>query len=328
MGASSILAWQLLARKEKYWAKTLSDDALWDNTAGALGVFDWLRWFSDITLSDTIFSSLISLINFGIPPTEIEPWNVVYEVELPAPDEFVKGVLLKVKRGDVSACVPGPYDTRGFIDRTFTPPVAEVIKSSLLEKGYYGVSRYGQAYYDPQAVRDFLRTTVYFMFKAPVDLATAREKIASVADSLDIAPEIAEDLFNRLSLVTAVKEYAATFDYAWFDYSYFSNAEDDTVVYVDYSLQPTEVEYVDLFDATSACFFDSSFFDYCFFTEPAQEYQHPFRPDDVLLQIRDCVHNAFVRTLPSTGLLVGNYTLPEERARFTPSPRLEVYALS
>jgi len=165
------------------------------------------------------------------------------------------------------------------------------------------------------------------MLKAPVDLATAREKIIATADSLDIAPEIVEDLFNRLSLVSAVKEYAATFDYAWFDYSYFSNANDDTVVYIDYSLQPSEVEYIGLFDATSACFFDVSILDYCFITEPETEYQQPFRPDDVLLQIRDCIHSAFVRTLPAIGLLVGNYTLPDERDEFTPSPRLEVYAL-
>jgi hypothetical protein len=330
VGASSEIAREVLERKEKYWAKALSTDAVWDVTSSAASVFDEVTFLADTTLSDSLFSSLVSDIVLGIPLSEIEPWNVDWRTQLPSPEEFARGVLLKVEPVALRDLAPelilAITMPEASYREMFVPAVAASISKSMLEKGYYDRSRYGYAYYDPQAVRDFLRSAVYFMVKAPTDIATARERVRAAARALDLAEEVAEDVFNRLSIVGTVKERAATFDYAWFDYSYFSGSTERTVVFTDYNLARQEVEYVDLFDAVAGGWFDVSFFDLCFFTEEPEVYEHPWRPDDFTIRLRDVIVSDFRSRLMSTGMLLANYMTPEERAAFRPSPRLEVFA--
>jgi hypothetical protein len=211
-------------------------------------------------------------------------------------------------------------------EQMFTPETAKTVSESKIEKGYYGISRYGQCYYDPTAAREFLRSAIYFMTKKPVDIATARNRVKAAAEALNVAPEIAEDVFNRLSMISAVKEKTLTFDYGWWDYSYFSASTEKTVEFIDYNLQVQELEYVDLFDAIAGCYWDVSLWNYCFFTEEYDEYKHPWREDDFTILLRDRIVVDFRKRLMSTGMLVANYMLPRERQEFVPSGRLEVFA--
>jgi hypothetical protein len=166
------------------------------------------------------------------------------------------------------------------------------------------------------------------MTKTPVEIVTARERVKEAGDSLNIAPELIEDMFNRISLIGTVKEKTVTFDYAWFDYSSFSGSTEKTIEFISYNLIPEEVEYIDLFDAISGGWFDLSFFDYCFFTEEIEMYQHPWLIDDITLRLRDAIVFNFRNRLLQTGMLVGNYIPREEREEFKPSDRLEIFTES
>jgi hypothetical protein len=81
-----------------------------------------------------------------------------------------------------------------------------------------------------------------------------------------------------------------------------------------------------LFDATSGGWFDLSFFDYSFFTEEPEVYEHPSRVDDITVKLRDIVVSNFRNRLLLTGMLVANYTPREEREEFKPGDRLEIFA--
>ncbi|PNV81836.1 MAG: hypothetical protein C0179_00680 [Fervidicoccus sp.] len=325
MGMASQQAWEILERKKAYWSKALSNDAVFSNLFSTLEIFDWLTFFSDTVLSDTLFSSLISAVMFGISLDEIEPWNILYSIELPTTDEFLRGVLLKIVPKNILDVDPSLKDLFYLLVNSLKPDVAKTIYESQLTKGYYGVSKYGFSYYDPQAVRDFFRSTVYFMTKTPADIVTAKNRVDASADSLDIAPHVVEDLFNRLSMMTVIKEKTITFDYAWFDYSSFSGSTEETVEFISYNLAPEEVEYADLFDAIGGGWFDLSYFDYCFFTEEFEVYDHPWILDDITLRLRDIIYSDFRNRFTLTSYLVANYIPREEREEFKPSDRLEVF---
>lgn len=329
MGVASQEAWEILKRKEAYWQNALSDDAVSNNVISLVSIFDDLSFTADILLSDSLFSSLVSFINLGIPLSDIEPWNIAWNIELPSLDEFLRGVLLKITPVSLADIAPdlldAIYDALKALEGIFVPDVAQIIAETRLEKGYYGRTRYGFAYYDPVAVRDFFKSTIYFMTKKPVEIETARNKVKEAGDALDIASELVSDMFNRLSLIGVVKEKTVTFDYSWFDYSSFSGSTEETVEFKSFDLVPEEVEYIDLFDATSGGWFDLSFFEYCFFTEEIEIYEHPWLPEDITLRLRDVIVANFRNRLLQTGMLVANYIPREEREEFKPSDRLEIF---
>ena len=106
MGEASREAWEIIEQKRKYWHKALSEDAMWSVLTQSYNIFDWLSTFSDMTLSDTLWSSLVSAILLGIPLKEVVPWNLVWDIELPSIEEFLKGVLIKLEKISIEDLAP------------------------------------------------------------------------------------------------------------------------------------------------------------------------------------------------------------------------------
>jgi len=337
VGALSREAWRLLDQKRRYWHKALSDDAAWAIYGQTFNVFDWLRDYSDQVVSDTLLSTLVSLFLLGIPISEVEPWNLLWSVELPTPEEFAKGVLIKLERisiDDVIAelypqfediMIRSVYSVVDFMEAFMESPFAEALKPSVTEKGYYDVSRYGYSYYDPIAVREFFKSTLFAFLKKRGDVRTARDRVEAIARNLNINPELARNLFNRLTAIFSVKIQALTWDYGWWDFSYWAKEGSvGRVTYINYDLQEVEVEYEDLIDFQACGYWDEYPWDYFHWCDVV----HPYKlTPPIITMLVDAVWRNFVNRIHATALAVANYQTYEERTQWTASERVETFAL-
>ncbi|MHC1593721.1 MAG: hypothetical protein ACXQT2_00185 [Methanotrichaceae archaeon] len=329
----SVEAWKIIEQKRKYWYKTLSDDATWSILAQSYNVFDWLSFFSDITLSDTLWSSLVSWLLLGIPFTDLEPWNLLWRVELPAPEEFLRGVMIRLERVSLRDLVQevAPELAQAveqpslFLEEEYAVGVVE----TGLEKAVYGGTRFDYSYYDPPAVREFFRATVYAFMKKGRTLETAKHDIEEAARILNIHPEVARTLFNRLSAISSIKERALTWDYGWWDFTYWSEeGSEGKVTYINYELQPQTTPYEDLVDYQAGGFWDDSPWDYFYWTEEYPSSVHPFRVEGYnVARLYDVVYANFRSRIATTPLAVANYQTRREREKWTESERLETFAL-
>jgi len=337
MGAASWEAYKVIKEKRKYWYKTLSNEAIGSTLLSTIGIFDWLSFFGDITLSDTIFTSLVSMLLYDIPLIELSAWNIDWRIELPDLEEFLQGVLLKVIAIDVSDIIEEylpdmsgiESDVDQLIQEVLESTVAEEVINTRLRKGVYDKTTYGNSYYDPPAVRDFLRSSFYFEVKRPITIETAKSKLDAAKKTLNIKEENAVDLFNRSQLMEAAKVKTLTFDYGWWDYSYWDYDGERTVKIKDYNGNEVELEYEDLFDVVAGGFWDYANWDYFHWVDGTEQYKHPWKTDtNPIFLIRDKLVEHFRDRITSTPYLIANYLRREEREKFTPSDRLEVYALT
>jgi len=329
LGEASVRAWEVIEQKRKYWHKVLSEDAMWSTLVQTYNVFDWLSYFSDITLSDTLFSSLVSSLLLDIPLIDLEPWNLNWDIELPTIDEFMKGVLIKLEKVSISDLAPEFIDALKDVTLFFEEEFGTAIKETKLTKGVYGYSKYGESYYDPQAVREFFRSALYTFTKKKYDVRTVKDLIDQSARTLSIHSEVARTLFNRLMAITAIKSDALTWDYGWWDYTYWGvEGSEGRITYLNYDLQPQEAPYEDMIDYQAGGFWDDAAWDYFYWTEEVPKAIHPFRLKDFnLAALVERVWLNFRSRISTTALAVANYQTLRERTKWTESERLETYAL-
>jgi len=331
-------AWQIIEQvmreKLKYYQNTLTDDAIWSNLGITFDMFDLASFLADFTLSDTLFSSLMSYFLFDLNLNDIVPINLNWEIELPTLDEFLQGVLIKLVPVSLQDLVPDLSDILSNPLLLLNPDVALAIEQSKLEKCVYGKSAYGKCYVDPVAVREFLRSTVFAFMKKWYDVRSAREMVVSVAKTLGIKEEVAADIFNRLSKITQVKYSCATVDYSWVDFTTICEESSHSppvgvLTYTNYDLTQTSHDFENVFDAQAGCITDESLVDYCFAVGEAEDEKHPYLLGDTrLVQIQDRLWGNFRERFASTAFAVGNYQRPEERRYPFINERMEIYAQS
>lgn len=327
---ASDIARKIVWQKLSYAQKTLSNDAIFQNYFTISDVFDLASFFGDFVLSDTLFSSLMSAMLFDINPSEISPWSLAWDVELPTPDEYVRGVLIKLVPVDVSEQFPWMTNASAFVWENYLSEYAGAIESTRLYKGYFDESYFDQSYFDPTPVREFLRSTMYAFTKKGATFDTARQEVLAVAKNLGIDYEMASDIFRRLSMMTLIKSVCATADYSWVDVSEIcEEGSEGHAYYIDLDGSVSWVEYTNIDDATSTCFADASIVDFCYVAPD----KYPFKviPEKYVTEILDAVDYMvfnFRDRLFTTALAVGNYQKYEEREKPQYSLRTEQYGES
>jgi len=328
MGASQLEAERVAEQKIKYWIKSLSEDAIDTNTWRMFDTFDLGSFWGDWVLSDTLFSSLVSMLLFDIPLSDVVPWTLNWEIELPTTDEFLKGVLIKLEPIDISIQFPELTSIDDTSWTIFVDQVAEGVAGTRIVKAIYGQSRYDESYYDPEAVREFLRSTLYAFMKKNKSWSEVKTRVEQVAQQLGVPEDLARTVFNRLSMITAVKETAATWDYAWWDSSNWSpETHSGAVEFVTYDLTTESVEYEQLFDAQGGGTWDYTCWDYSFWSPDVPAY----RMDEEKLKAyfdtyRDYVVQGFRNRYLATALAAANYQTAPERQTWS-SERTETYAV-
>ena len=328
MGASQLEAERVAEQKLKYWLKTLSEEAIDANTWRMFDTFDWGSFLGDWVLSDTLFSSLVAMLLFDIPLSDIVPWLLNWTIELPSLDEFLHGVLIKLEPVDISLEFPELASVFDTVWAIFADEVAEGVAGMRLEKAIYGRSRYDESYYDPLAVREFLRSTLFAFTKKGISWPEARLRVEAAAERLGVPEDLARVVFDRLSMISAVKERAATWDYAWWDGSSWAlEGSGGAVEFVTYDLTVEAVEYEQLFDAQAGGIWDHSCWEYCFWTPDVPAYR--FDPEKLKAAFdvyRDALVSGWRKRFTVTALAVANYQRAEERRSWR-SGRVETFAV-
>jgi len=328
MGVASRKAWEIIKQKQMYWSKVLSEDSLWATLGQTFNVLDWASFFGDWVLSDTLWSSLVSSLLLDIPMIDIVPINIIWDIELPTTEEFLRGVLIKLSKIDISYLLP-EFKLAFETPSLFLEPEYQVnIEETKLQKGFYGISKYGQSYYDPTAVREFFRSALYSFLKKKDTLETAKLKVEQTANLLDIHPELARTLFNRLSAIYSVKEKALTWDYGWWDRTIWGEeGSEGKITFVTYELETVKMPYEDLIDYQAGGFWDDACWDYFYWTEDHPSLIHPYRLDKYnVAEVQDRIWGNWRSRLVSTYLAVANYQRLEERRKWTRSERVDMYA--
>jgi len=325
---------QLRQQKLGYYQNALTDEALWQNLLLTYDTLDFATFLADLTLSDTLFSSLMLNFTLDLSLDEIVPINLNWSIELPTIDQFLQGVLILLVPINLEELVPDLSDVIANPALLLEDAARQALEETKLRKCIYGYSTYGNCYVDPSAFREFIRSTILAFTKKWYDFRTARDMIVAAAKALNIKPEVVEDLFNRLSMIYFAKFNCATWDYAFWDSTFLCeerthSPEVGILRFLDFNLKEVAVEYQGLFDSQAGCIWDVSFWDMCFWLDDTPGKESPYIPgDDRIVKLQDALVFNFRTRYLATAYALANYQRPEERRYPFNNERMEIYAQS
>jgi len=350
MRASNAISNKLVKLKIKYGVKVITQQGQLNTLGSITDNFDQFNFLSDFTISDTLFSSLVSSFLLGIGLNEIIPDNLNFVVQLPDFQQILNGLLLQFNQVDLASIVNSyllEYQNifqlidLNQINITLTYPsnllnsnLQTNVQNSTLSKAYYNQSYYDLSYYDPTAVRNFFKSTLYAIMKKGGTYNKAKAESEATAKSLNISPNLAETLFNRLSSSTAVKEQALTWDYGWWDKTFWSaesplGEHEGQITYTDYNLQPLTQPYNNMIDLQAGGFWDNAFWDFFFWTEGYPQSQYVYKVNGLTVAIiHDAIIDNFRKTMDLTPIALANYQKPTEMDNLYDNPRIHIYGLS
>lgn len=332
MGRSSDLsriADEVFWQKYKYWLKTLSQQAIDSNLLTYADMFDYIRFLGDTYISDTVFSSLLASVLLGIPLSDVVPLSLVWRIELPSIDDFLKGKLLEFVKDDITKVFPELLSIHFTVFSTLQPDYARNLVGLPIEKGVFGKSRYGQSVYDPVASSLFFRSTLFSFMKRDVTDYRKIAEVKNAAVALGVADDMARYVFNALQVVSYAKDAACSLDYCWFDSSTFpAEGSEARVSIVDYDGNTVDVEYLSLVDASGGCWLDNCLMDYSFFMpDEAPTVYIPEREGNLLTEVARYISSSFASRITASSLALGNYQRVEERTEFRGTGRVDSYAM-
>jgi len=319
---SQEIARQTLEAKLNYWNTVLSDDGMFWTLGSTVDMFDWLRFYAEFTMFDTLFSSLALSFNLDIPLDLIVPVNILFRVELPTLEEFLRGVLIKLIPIELKDLVPELANVILNPLLLLEDEIRQAMEETRLEKCRYNISKYGRCYVDPTAFRELLRSTMLAFTKKAYDWVTTREMLLASAKALNVNPELVRDFYNRFSMITHVKLECGAVNYSWVGMSRVCKPE---ITFRDFEQKLGVVYARDMFDLQAGCVVGYSRVDYCYATGGSPGV-HPYKPG-LITRIQEALSANFRDRILTTALAVGNYQTPEERASPLASRRTEVYAI-
>jgi len=211
----SELAKKILEQKEKYWRKLLSQEAVEENIITALTMIDYYRLLYDLTIFDSIYSTIFMSLTFRVPLGEFSTLKLCYDVELPSPEEYARGKLLSIEQVHCFEKYPGMKvwlsDLFYYMMTHFGPLLALVPR----EKGYYDVSYYGYAYYDPAQSEYFIKSTALKESKRSVSGRGYAKIFKSMIQALNLDYETVDNVFTYLRAFDRAKLESALSEYSW-----------------------------------------------------------------------------------------------------------------
>ena len=282
-GILSEIANKVLEEKMRYAQKVTSEDALSQNIFDIYLFSDQIGFQFDLVTFDSIFTSLINIVFFGLDPSEVPIFNLCFETSLPTPEEFVKGKLLDIS---CVSCLEKYPELASAISSA-----VEMVKPMMIEKCYYGKSRYGNCYVDPTVVRDYLRSTMLRVFKVLRTPDTQKATHSSFIENLEMLPEPLKVAWEMSNYVFEAKVRDPWWDYAWWDYSYWAEETHSS---------PEGIETLDKFEQLF----------------------------DAIMGIADVITRDAKSRILTMPLIVANYQRADERRNWAISRRVDDFALS
>jgi hypothetical protein len=315
---------KVIEEKQRYAQKVATEDALQQNVFDIYLFSDQIGFQFDLVTFDSIFTALINIVFFGLDPSEIPIFNMCFETSLPTSEEFVRGKLIDI------ACVSCLDKYPGLSQLIIS--AANLLKPMMIEKCYYGKSRYGNCYADPAVVRDYIRSTMLRVFKVPRTGGAQRAVHDSFIENLEMLPEPMKVAWEMSNYVFEAKVRDPWWDYAWWDYSYW--AEEESYI-TTYEKQRVPVKPEHVMDVMGDSFWDLGLWDYSYWAEETHSTPEGLETLDKFAQLYDSIMkigDAISRDNKSrvltTPLLVANYQRADERSNWAISKRVDEFGYS
>jgi len=309
-----------LEQKRKYHSKVLTDNALLITFDRAFDTFDLFAievWIlSDLFTNIAISFSLL----FDVDPIDFEQLNQLFEPELPTPEEDLQGILIKMKR----IKLPDVGTTEDLIRDNVKEEVQKQVEETRPRKARYGITKYGESYYDPVNVRLFIANTVPRFFHNLKVRGDFKNFTDSYRDALGVLDTISKYIFNRLHMLFEAQRQNFILGYGVLGYSRLTPRASDTarLEVLDYDGRLLEVKYKFLDHVHNAFILGLTPLGFGFLGGKETIYKEP--SPRCVKWVNDIAWNTIPRYY-HTPWAVGNYNKLEERADFRVSERADQY---
>jgi len=333
-------------QKIKYGNKVLTDNGMLSVQLSIGNIFNLYNFLSNLQISTTFWSGLTSSFLWGINLNDIIPDNINFQIELPDLQQWLNGVLLIINQINLSNLLQNlnislpNFNLNDLIGSLsdFTnfliPPININLQNSQLTKAYYGISAYGLSYYDPTAVRNFLRSTVFSIVVKNKNPATIKNEMEALKQSLNIADFVADDFYNRLIAIKEARDQLCLVDYCWVGYSIIpeednSPRHDALLSFQTYDGRNVTIPVGNIFDLQAGCYVDLSYVDFCAIAEDETTGDNVYNiTEPSVSTVLDAIHRSFVSRINVTPLAVANYQSGKARQDPHNSERVAYYGLS
>ena len=337
---------KVTSQKIKYGNKVLTDQGILSVQLSIGNIFNLYNFLSNLQISTTFWSGLTSSFLFGINLNDIIPDNINFQVDLPNLQQWLNGVQIILKQinlgnllQNLNLTLPS-FNLNNLIGSLsdFTnfviPPISINLQNSQLTKAYYNVSAYGLSYYDPTAVRNFLRSTVFSIVVKNENPATIKNEMEALKQSLNIADFVADDFYNRLIAIKEARDQLCLVDYCFVGYSIIPEEtntpkHDALLTFQTYDGRKVTIPVGNVFDLEAVCYVDLSYVGYCAVGGDETTGDNIFNiTEPSVSTVLNAIHRSFVSRINTTPLAVANYQT--EKAREDPhnSERVAYYGLS
>jgi len=209
----------LRRQKQKYHAKVLSTDGIQTNWMRMIQTSDLYPEYVWLIIPEFDFTALAMSLLFDIPPIDFENLDLNFQVELPDLTKLLQGILVDIQKIDLSELYSWLRSVEDMIERNVSEEWRESMLGSRIRKGVYGETRYARSYYDPPAVREFLRSTFQRFFLERKTYGQIISDYRASARSLNISDSLVSTVFNRISMITMAQTQAMILGYGVLGYS-------------------------------------------------------------------------------------------------------------
>jgi hypothetical protein len=242
-------------------------------------LYDFIIDLSNLLIPEFYFASLSPALLFGFDLFELEPCNLEFDWRFPTLEEWERGVGVVLERV-LSLCA---VSLEEFLKLNIKDEFRLGIEETGLEKGYYGVSRYGYSYYDPAVVREFLRNTTQLFIKKHPHWLQRKTALLTMARTLGVLEDLARNIHDRMSMVMSAHTECFVLDYGMLDITKLcaeaTHSEELGVVsYINLDGEYREVQVLTLDDMQYGCILDESLLDYCYLMPDETIYKSPGPP--------------------------------------------------
>lgn len=311
------------AQKRKYHEKVLSADGEFSLLTRSLQLYDFTFDFALQFIPEFNAASMLVGLLYNIDLKDVEPFNLEFIWRIPTVDEWLRGIGVIIERTIPPSAVP-PDE---FIDQNIKEEYREDIRRGRIVKGYYGRTKYSYSYYDPVAMREFIRNTAQLMFKKHPPVVNRKTELLTLASSLGVSEEFVRSIYDRMSIVMNTHIWCFTLNYSILDISRLcepaTHSEEFGVApFVDLDNNVREAEITSLSDAQYACILDVGLLDYCILS-PGEDI-YTFEPPPAIRTIEDKI-NSFRTRWIVTAPAVSNYVTGEEAYDYTLSERTNIW---
>jgi hypothetical protein len=331
---SKLLA-DISSQKSSYHAKLLSPIGEWSLFMRDFQLYDFTIDISNLLIPEFYFASMSVSLLFDFDLTNIEPLNLEFDWSFPTVDEWLNGINVVI----TPSINPAATDLETFVYNNIKPEYQELILSSMITKGYYGITNYGSSYYDPAAARELIRNTISLMFKNHPDFTQRKIALMTLTNALDANEDVVTMIHDRMSMVMSSHTECFILDYGMLNVSNLcqeapDNPDYGVVPYIDINGDYREAKIMTLDDMQYGCVLDVSSVDYCYLmpegsiyntevTAPSQTSGQPLQP--TIWKGIDDKLSKFKGRYMITSAAFSNYNRGDESANHSISERTNTW---